>query len=159
MNTRDLDLEEIERHLVREVQGMYPKEHQALINWGRWSRDRRGIYPAGVTAPSIWQDAPTSKWEFDDDPEEYSPHIPIVAAAKGDRPEGEDYDEKSAVALDERIHGYGGLNETMRSVLEVAYLTRSVQENRFHKLCNPPCQPATYRERLEDCLIFVSRWI
>jgi hypothetical protein len=158
MNLRDVDQEEVIRLELRELQGRYPREHQALINWGRWSRDRRGIYPAGVTAPSIWQEAPSSKWEFEE-PEAYEPYIPVVAAQKGDRPETEDYDEKTAVLLDERIHGYGGLNETLRSCLEVAYLTRTVQENRFHRLCTPPTTPSGFRERLTECLVFVGRWI
>lgn len=158
MNVKDLDPAQIERHMIRELQGRFPDEHQALANWAKWSRDRRGIYPAGVTAPGIWQEAPTSKWELDD-PEAYEPHIPMIAAAKGDRPEAEDYDEKQAVMLDERIHGFGGLSESLRSVLEVAYLTRYLQEDRMHRFCHPPTTHSGFRERLEECLRFVARWI
>jgi hypothetical protein len=143
---------------IRDTQEQFPDEHRAYQNWAKWCRDRRGIYPAGTTAPSIWQEAATSKWEFDE-PEAYEPHIPMVAAPKGDKPQAEDYDEKLAVALDERLHGPGGLSEAQRSVLDVAYLTRYLQEDRFHRFCSPPTTPHGFRERLEDCLKFARKWI
>lgn len=161
MNLADVDQDAIERELIRALQDLYQAEHAALIQWGRWSRDRRGIYPPGVVPNPMWDAAPTSKWQFDapePEAEEYRPHIPFVAE-KGDRPEDEDYDEKQAVALDERIHGPGGLGEALRSCLEVAYVTRYVQEHRFHRLCSPPCQPETFRDRLAECYAFVSRFI
>ena len=143
---------------IRSLRDAYPNADSALQNWAKWSRDRRGIYPAGIVAPAIYNEAPTNKWEFDE-PLDYNPYQHIHAAPeKGDRPEDEDYDERTAVALDERIHSPGGLSETLRSALEVAYVTRYTPEDRFHRLTNPPCQPDAFRERLETCLQFVARW-
>jgi hypothetical protein len=144
---------------IRELQAKHHKAHEALQNWAKWSRDRRGIYPPGAVPPAIWNDAPVSKWEFEEELD-YNPYqkLNIQTAEKGDRPEEEDYDEKTAVVLDERIHGHGGLSEYQRSALEVAYVTRYTPEERFHKLCNPPCQPSTFRERLGEALRFVERF-
>jgi hypothetical protein len=143
---------------IRELQAAHYQAHEALQNWAKWSRDRRGIYPPGVVPPAIWADAPINKWEFEEEPD-YNPYqkLTMTAAEKGDRPEEEDYDEKTAVVLDERIHQ--GLAEYERSVLEVAYVTRYTPEERFHKLTNPPCQPITFRERLAECLRFVDRFV
>jgi hypothetical protein len=144
---------------IRSLRDTYPNADSALQNWAKWSRDRRGIYPPGVVPPAIWDDAPVSKWSHDEELD-YNPYqkLSIQTAEKGDRPEEEDYDEKTAVILDERIHGPGGLSETLRSALEVAYVTRYTPEDRFHRLTNPPCQPDTFRERLAECLAFVSRF-
>lgn len=142
---------------IRELQSLHHDAHQALQNWAKWSRDRRGIYPPGVVPPAIWDDAPTSKWQFEEELD-YNPYqrINLVTAEKGDRPEEEEYDEKTAIVLDERIHE--GLGEYERSVLEIAYVTRYTPEDRMHKLCNPPCQPSTFKERLGECLRYVSRF-
>jgi hypothetical protein len=143
---------------IRDLQSQFHAAHEALANWGRWSRDKRGIYPPGVVPPAIWNDAPVSKWEIEEEPD-YDPYKKILTVAeKGDRQEEEDYDEKTAVMLDERIHGHGGLSESLRSVLEVAYVTRYTPEDRMHRLCTPPCQPHAFRERLAECLAFVSRF-
>jgi hypothetical protein len=144
---------------IRDLQARYYTAHAALANWGRWSRDRRGIYPPGVVPPAIWNDAPVSKWEIEEEPD-YDPYKKIlIVAEKGDRLEEEDYDEKTAVMLDERIHGHGGLSESLRSALEVAYVTRYTPEDRMHKLTSPPTTASGFRERLSACLVYVSRFV
>jgi hypothetical protein len=144
---------------IRDLQDRFSKEHQALVNWSKWSRDRRGIYPAGITAPAIYDQAPTSKWEFEEPDYDAYHRIHMVAAEKGDKVEEEEYDEKTAVVLDERIHGPGGLSEAHRSALEVAYVARYIPEDQMHRKCSPPCQPHGFRERLEECLRFVGRFV
>lgn len=143
---------------IRELQSTHDRAHQALMNWAKWSRDRRGIYPPGVVPPAIWNDAPVSKWEHEEIPEKTERQV-LQAPEKGDRPEEEEHDEKSAVILDERIHAPGGLPEYLRSVLNVAYITRYTPEDRFHKLVIPSCQPSTFRERLAEALRFVGRFV
>lgn len=163
MKRDDIDQSEIERHLVREVQGMYPKEHQALENWGRWSRDLRGVYPADIKPSRIYSEANREDWDKDGYgdvalTDEMKERL-LAGDRKAERPEEEPHDPKTAAALDERIHGQGGLPDYLRSILRTAYVTREVPEHQFHKLCNPPCMPATFRERLEDCLIWTGRLI
>jgi hypothetical protein len=144
---------------IRDLQSQFHAAHEALANWGRWSRDKRGIYPPGVVPPAIWNDAPVSKWEIEEEPD-YDPYKKILTVAeKGDRLEEEDYDEKTAVMLDERIHGHGGLSESLRSALEVAYVTRYTPEDRMHKLTSPPTTASGFRERLSACLVYVSRFV
>lgn len=161
MKIADVDTAELERIEVRAIQGLYPEAHQALENWGRWS------YWGDIGRPKDarnHQFDEAQKSKFDDFGEEkeydaaerYQPNIVIVRA---ERVEEEPYDEKAALVLDARIHGPGGLPDYLKSIIKAAYYWREIPEDQFHLHCNPPCQPSTFRERLEDCLIFVARYV
>ena len=155
---RDVDAAEIEREMVRAIQAMYPAEHQALENWGRYSRDRDDR-PAWIVSPGIYSEAPTSKWEIEDEGG-YAVRIEYSSPPeRGDRREPEPYDEKAALDLCERMHSAGGLPDYLRDVVRVAYYERHVREDELHDFCKPACEPSTFRERLEDCLIFVRRFL
>ena len=158
---RDIESDQIEREMVRALQAMYPESHQALTNWGKWIADCRGIKPAGIVSPGYWQDAPTSKWEHDETDTGPMFRVELGPIEKGDRPEEEPYNQGKAETLHDRMFLHGGLPEYLKSVVEVSYgpRHRNMEEDQFHAYCVPSCLPETFRQRLEDVLIFVGRFV
>lgn len=158
MNMRDIDPAAIEREQIRALQDRYQAAHAALENWGAYSRDRDDR-PAWITAPSWPHQVDSSKWEIEDEGRyevrvEYA-HPP----ERGDRREPEPHDEKAAIALCERIHGPGGLPDYLRATIKTAYYKPPICLSDCHIFCKPPTTQSGFRERLEECLKFVSRWI
>lgn len=150
---RDIDTREVLIARIRGLQAIYPEGHAALVNWGRWSRDRAGIFPAGATPPRIWDEAVTSK--FDDWGDEQGVHD--SQPVKAERAEREEYDERAGTVLDERIHHPSGLPPSLCQILKVAYVSRETPEDQFPRLAG--CPEDTFCERLEECLKFVGRFI
>ena len=143
---------------IRSLQAEHYRAHEALENWGRYSRDRDDK-PAGVISPAIYGAAPTSKWDHDavgDAPQRIEYAYP---PEKGDRAEPEPYEEGAARDLCERMHGPGGLPEYLRDVVKVVYYHRPAREDRMHEFCSPPCQASTFKERLGECLRYVGRFV
>lgn len=157
---RDLSDTEVFTARVRALQAIYAPEHGALQNWGAYSRDRYGIGP---------KDGRNGMWDqfsaANCDPEGWGEEVsdkagfaPQTAAAKADPSEREEYDEKSARILCERLHGPGGINLEYRRVLKVAYVSRSVPEYQMPRLSN--CStPDEFCYRLECILQFTRRWV
>lgn len=149
MNLADLDLFTAE---IRAIQSMYPEAHEALLNWGRWSRDRYGIGP---------RDARCSTWQYakPDAPEEYGEDVPEAlrtnAEVKAEGPDREPYDERLGVILDERMHGPGGLGVEIRRVLRVTYCS-TIPEPQLPRECG--CLPHAFKERLSAALAFAQRF-
>lgn len=139
---------------IRALQEMHSRAHQALLNWSRWSRDRRGIFPA-ISKPHIWQEYKQS--EADDWGEDHAVSNERLAQddRKTERPEDEAYDEKAAQTLDERIHSPMA-PLYLKQLLRTAYITRDVPEYQFPRACG--CPPHAFTERLENALIFVGRF-
>lgn len=140
---------------IRTLQSMYWDAHQALTNWGHWSADRRGIFPTQAP-PAMWDQFKR------DEREDYGDEQPPAVTAEAALPKAEaaprpEYDERSAVALDERIHGYGGLPLEMRVAMRVAYVSREVPEEQFPRFTG--CSEDGFCERLEHCLRFVGRFM
>jgi hypothetical protein len=151
---RDLEAAEIFTARVRGLQGIYSAAHEALKNWGAWSRDRRGIYPS-MSPPGMWaQYKPDDSDEYGDEPEVPPPEaVPVKAEAA----EHELYEEKTAFILDERMHSPGGLGQMVREAIKIAYVSREVPESQFSRLAG--CTDDAYCERLETCLRFVGRFV
>jgi hypothetical protein len=142
---------------VRGLQAIYPEAHAALLNWANWSRDRSGIFPRGVTPPSIWNEydqegAGKDGWGEEQEQMPPAEDVPVKAEAAEKLP----YDEKAGTILDERLHGPGGLGSDWRLVLKIAYVSRDLPESQFPRACG--CPPHAFAERLESCLMFVSRF-
>ena len=150
-----MDLSEVFTAQVRGLQAIYPEAHEALKNWAAWSRDRSGIFPAGITAPSLWDQFKRDENEDwgEEQPQVQVPEAPVKAEAAEKQP----YDERAGVILDERIHGPGGLPEYQRLVLKVAYVSTALPEDQFPRACG--CPPHAFTERLEAALRFVGRFV
>jgi hypothetical protein len=96
-----------------------------------------------------------------DENEDYGDERPLEerqdAPVKAEAAERPEYDEKLAILLDERIHGYGGLPEFQRLAIRMAYVSSEVPEYQFPVHCGCPLD--AYCERLEASLRFVGRFI
>jgi hypothetical protein len=151
---RDLEAAEIFTARIRALQGIYAAAHGALRNWGAWSRDLRGLKPT-VAPPGMWsQYKPT---EADDYGDEMVGPVLVTVPAKSEGPDHELYDERTALILDERMHGPGGLPQMMREAMKIAYVTLEVPEQQFPRLAG--CNDDAFCERLETCLLFVGRFV
>jgi hypothetical protein len=137
---------------IRGIQSFHYKAHKALVNWGYWSLDRADIYPR-LKPPSVWDQF--KRDENDAYGEEQAPAVSVerapVRAERADKPK---YDERLAIALDERLHGYGCPSVEVRQCLKAAYVTREVPETQFPKLCG--ITEDAFCERLETALLFVA---
>jgi hypothetical protein len=111
---------------VRGIQGFYPKAHQALRNWGFWSRDRSGIFPC-ISKPSIWDEYDSSKADFAEEGE--GQQVVQQTEVKQERAETPDFNEKEAVELDELLHDR--FPYEIRKCLLVAYVTAEIPEEQF----------------------------
>jgi hypothetical protein len=116
---------------VRGIQSAYPQAHQALRNWGLWSRDRAGIFPC-ISRPSIWNEYAPKVGDFAE--ENLDRELPRDEVVKQEMAETPDYSEKEAVELDEYMHGPEGLVYAIRKCLLVAYVSLEIPEDQFPKL-------------------------
>lgn len=143
---------------VRALQAIHSEAHEALLNWGRWSRDLKRVFPPGIPESPTFREATPSKFgDFADDSDLLRVEVVAQTETKAERSEEEPYDERSGALLDERIHGYGGLPIFIREVLKAAYVSREVPEEQFHRMAG--CSRDAFRERLEAGLIFVRRFV
>jgi hypothetical protein len=160
----DIDFDEIERHLIRELQGEHGKAHQALLNWAKWSRDRRGIFPSPNPPPSaIYDTFKRDEWDKEGYGEivEVSEERLAQGDIKADKQEVEPYDETAGTVLDERIHTQ--IAEYLRHAAKAAYLSPpSVREDRFHlefrRISGISASHSQFREYLGQLLAMVGRF-
>lgn len=156
MNARDVEFEAIR---VRDMQGRYSKEHRALVNFGRWCGDRRGVFPkqpACNLGPHYKPDTTDAEGYGDTEqaPQKVEPLEPRRPIPCDRLP----YDEKTALILSDRMHQAGGLSKEVLRSVKVAYVTREVPEEQFWKMAG--CShPDHFLERLETALRFVARFI
>lgn len=140
---------------IRTLQAIHSEAHKALINWGDWSADRRGIFPI-LAPPEMWDQF--KRDEREDYGEEQAPAVtPEASTPKAERAPLRGYDERAGLALDERIHAAGGLPVEMRRAIRTAYVTREVPEEQFPRFAG--CSEDAFCERLEACLLFVGRFV
>ena len=140
---------------VRGLQAIYPEAHDALLNWGIYSRTR--YWPGPVDArPSIWD-------EFK--PDENEPWGEVTkdtlkaeqeAPAKAERPDEEEYSERDGQILCERLHGPGGPGEEIMRTLHTAYVRRDIHESQYTNAAG--CGQDAFCERLEAGLRFAARF-
>ena len=157
MSARDVDWRDVQIARIRALQSIHATAHAALLNWGAWSRDKRGIFPT-VAPPGVWdQFAPNPAdiegWASSDAP---PAEPPTDAPAKREAPERPPYQERPAIVLDERLHHPGGLCVETRHVLRAAYVSEEIPEDQFHTMCG--CSTDAFCERLESALLFVARF-
>lgn len=143
---------------IRNLQATYESEHAALVNWGHWSADRRGIFPTQAP-PGIWDEFKRDENEaYGEVAEDELPELTDEAKTrKAEHLPTPEYDERKAVELDERIHGHGGLPVDFRHALRAAYVTREIPEHQFPREAG--CTDDAFCERLESCLLFVGRFV
>lgn len=134
---------------VRGLQGIYSEAHQALINWGCWSRDRAGIFPADAR-PSVWDQFKADENEaWGDVPEESK-----GPAEKAERAEEDPYNELQGLILDERINSPLLCRDVSRALV-VAYVW-TIPE--YQMPARAGCLPDHFCERLEAGLRFAARF-
>lgn len=159
---RDLDWREIAAARIRALQGLHADAHAALLNWGAWSRDRRGIFPA-LAAPAMWDQFRRDGTEgYAEEGEGVKPGDtePVeTPPAKAEAAEREPYQELPARILDERMHGPGGLGNEIRRALRIAYVSVDIPEYQFPHLSSCGGSVDRYCERLEEALRFVGRFV
>jgi hypothetical protein len=158
MNLRDLDMAAIESQRIRDLQGRFHAEHLALLNWGIWSRDVRGIYPS-IARCLIFDNFIHDDTEgWGDCSNEGNDRSQIEnTPAKAERSEEEPYDEKSALELNDRINA-PQLSECLKRVLRTAYVDGGSAEHRWYVYAD--CStPDAFLERLEASLNYVRRWV
>lgn len=142
---------------VRALQAMHFAAHQALVNWGHWSADRRGIFPT-MAPPAMWDQFKRDENEsWGEEPDKLPEQTGEAAIRKAEAAPRAEYDEKTAVMLDERLHGYGGLSTMVREALHVAYVSREIPEQQFPRLAG--CTEDAFCERLSEALGFVERFL
>lgn len=140
---------------IRLLQSLYFQSHQALTDWGHWSADKRGMYPT-MKPPSLWNNFKRSEVEEWGEETEAA-MSQIKQEARAESLEIPPYNERTALQVDSRIHGYGGLADEYRRALRAAYVSREIPEDQFPKACG--CCEDAFCERLEAGLRFVGRFL
>ncbi len=153
MNMADIDTFPLR---VRALQDMYHQAHQALICWGAWSRDRRGIFPAEIACPSLWDNFKRDETDAYGDEDAAPAEVPHETA-KAERADEEPYNELQGRSLDERLHWPGGPNQEIRRVLRIVYVMRDTHESLYPRAAG--CSHDAFCERLESGLLFAGRFV
>ena len=139
---------------VRGIQGRNPEAHLALVNWGAWSRDRRGIFPVQIVPPRMWEEATSGL------PDGYAAVKDAQEddglQAKAERSEEEPYNELQGAILDERINSPMICEEVSRALV-IAYVHFSTPEYQYPVRAG--CGQDAFCERLEAGLRFVGRFV
>lgn len=106
---------------VREIQSNHPHAHQALVNWGLWSRERGGIFPT-LALTALWDMAqPGDPNDWAEPPEEIERvEQAEVKAEAANEPMA---NEKQAAELDAFIHD-AEFPAIWRKCLAAAYFRR-----------------------------------
>jgi hypothetical protein len=154
LNLAELD---IETARIRAMQSMYGREHQALTQWGKWSGDRRGIFPRMAQAQPQYRHSEGEEYGEVTDPDAARLARIAKVETRSTPMERHGYDEKLALILDERIHSPGGLDLEVRHCIRVAYVTREIPEGQFPRRSG--CNLDAFCERLETALRFVRRFL
>lgn len=135
-----VDWREVFAGEIRSVQAAYPQAHQALKNWGRWSRELHDI--PGLTndlkAPGLYEGADRKNWEFAQDgetgidtPEAIAKRCAADKRVKRERADDLKADDKLGHELDLLIHDYQNFAAIWRVVLKAAYCSREIPEYQF----------------------------
>lgn len=150
---------------IRALQAIYPEGHQALLNWGAWSRNDQQR-PQGIRSPSLYEGAKTDEWGDMSDEDVVVVESP--EPAKAEAREKEIYDVGRGADLDIRMHSPGGLPDYVRLVMRVVYVFdgpefQYVREakaiGRRWQLADAGCTEDAFCERLEAGLAFASRFV
>lgn len=107
---------------VREIQAHFLTAHEALTQWGRWSRDKSGIFPR-LEPPALWDEYRTSGEGYGEELTEAANEVHV----KPELPPEPPANEKQAVELDQLIHTRE-VGLVWRQVLKAAYYTREIPE-------------------------------
>jgi hypothetical protein len=124
----EIPYEQVFAGQVREIQGHYPQAHQAMVNWGNWSR-RLNLKPF-LCRPALWNmvKADREEWgeEQPEEQEERKRSEPLLEVGRdpNDQPKP---DDKLGYAIDILIHSQD-FAAVWRVVLKAAYFTREIPE-------------------------------
>lgn len=151
MNLADFDIFPLR---IRKLQEDHAAGHRALVNWGLYSRDRYKIGPKGTVSPKSFEKATSGL------PEGYAEESDVALddgiEAKAEMGYREPYNEQEAAILCERIHGPGGLSDTVRDCLAMVYIQIYVLPEKYPGYSG--CTPDAFCARLEEGLLFVERF-
>jgi hypothetical protein len=151
MNLADFDALTAE---IRAIQSLFPEAHAALVNWASWSRDCAPASGRGIKPSPVFREYRSSDY---DEVEEVA--ASVEAPVKAEAAEKEPYDQTSAEILDDRIHGPGGLSETYKRTIRVAYYVRGIMERQMPYACGWKAgQEHRFMEDLSAALNFVKRF-
>lgn len=156
------DLHDVFPARIRGLQAIYQPAHTALINWGAWSRDRAGIFPAGIVSPTIWDAGAAFGQEEEQvlmQEKGWGEAEAVEGAAGIEKAEREHdpYSELAGSILDERLHSPGGPNQEIRRVLRIVYVLRDTHESLYPRAAG--CGHDAFCERLETGLLFCGRFV
>lgn len=99
----EIDWRDVLTGEIRAIQSYYPQAHEALKDWGLWSRWRLSLYPR-LARSSIWHLGPSPKQEdFADDGEQGAGVVPQLEV-KAEAAPVERFSERLAVEIDIRVH-------------------------------------------------------
>lgn len=149
-----IDPDEIFAAQVRGLQNLHSIGHQRLQHWAAWSWDL-GKMPGinnGITAPSLWDQAVTDK--FDDWADEQAEPSTTAAPVKAEGPEKEPYDARRGEMLDALMHDLGRFPAVWRRVAKVTYFWRIPE---FQLAERARMGPDSFLQQLEGLLRFIER--
>jgi hypothetical protein len=153
MNLADFDTLTAE---IRAIQSLFPEAHAALQNWAAWSRDCAPASGRGIKPSPVFREYRSSDY---DEPDTETEVTIVPAPVKAEAAEKEPYDQASAEILDDRIHGPGGLPETYKRTIRVAYYVRGIMERQMPYACGWKAgQEHRFMEDLSAALAFVRRF-
>lgn len=151
MPKETVDWREVFNAEVRGIQAQYPKAHEALRNWGLWSRERGGIFPV-LAKPSWTEFYRADRDETHDELEDVT--VVHQLEVKAERVEMPRSDERQGEEIDIRVHAIR-FPSIWRRVLKAAYVTVEIPEYEC------PRQAAVghqgYLMFLDGALAFVER--
>lgn len=125
MPKETIDWREVFNAEVRAIQSLYPKAHEALRNWGLWSRERGGIFPA-LAKPGWTEFYQAGREEVTEEHETEVERVEQLEV-KAEGPELPHSDERLGEEVDIRIHALH-FPTIWRRVLKAAYVTAEIPE-------------------------------
>lgn len=146
------DWREVYRAEIRAIQAQYPLAHQALTNWGRWSRELRGIFPS-ISQPGWTDYYRPAEGDFAEEGTEPHP-VSVETPVKAQREPEPHSDERLGIELDIRIHA-SHFPAIWRRVLRAAYVTIEIPEDQFPQVAK--CGPQGYLMFLDGALAHLER--
>ena len=129
INALQVDWREVYAGQVREIQARYTHAHAALLNWARWTREIKGIYPC-LAPCHIWTMGKPDEGHAGEDDHgagdtTHRKRSEPLTEVKSDPLDEEESLERIAVELDVRLT-HADFPTTWRMVIKAAYCYKRV---------------------------------